>query len=603
MSGTQVETGGRLTQSAEANVAGGYVGVYSTNLYDLTGKSVQIEIAQLPAVTPGSQAYMREEIDAYNGVAIGFSDNTIYAQSQVANVWATLAQFAWPMSPPVRALKLSFEATGWTFWEYSQDGVNFLTLASLPTPFGITALRTVIGTGTWQANAAPGTTQWDNFNIPLILLTLSGTAAGKATIGVTSVTRRRPVSGTSPGVATVSVQLTDRRALVGTSPGLSTAAGAASARRSLVASAAGVAVTTGRFTLSGQSKGTSTASAQTTRLRPLTGTSPGASTAAGATTRRRSLTVASAGSAATNQALTARRLLTGAGAGVAVTTARFTLAGQTVGRATAAGAVSARRSLVVTAPGTSTVVASASRRRPLSATSSGTSTVAVAIGRRRSLSASSPGVSTVAGAVTDKRLIVGVQPALGATSLLGATTAYRRLLGASVASASAVGLLTRVRRFQSVSAAGVATVNGQPGVNKLLTATAAGRTTVAVLVSRYRLIAPVRSDGKTLLVVIIGRKRTILGTTLIPGVAVTAGTTTARRSLSGSPQGSASVSGTIAKYLGMQHVLWEYHGAQFVFPPSPGLHEVIWLPDEHFTLDPNPSEITVPYQAEVEAEV
>jgi len=260
--GSESESGGRLNQTPEANNAATWVGVNSTNAYNLTGKAVQIQVVQNPSAT-GAHTLLREFLDGNNCVSIGWTQGNLYAEQEIAGVWTTLVTIPWPMSPPVRALKLSFETTGWMFWEYSQDGVNFFTLYSRTTPFATTSLTTMIAAGTLVSTAAPGTAQWDNFNIPLALLTLTGTAPGKATT-TASATRRRPVAGSITGLATVSVALTNRRALVGTSPGLGTAAGATTARRSLVAVAAGIAVTTGRFTLSGKAAGTSTADAVAT---------------------------------------------------------------------------------------------------------------------------------------------------------------------------------------------------------------------------------------------------------------------------------------------------------------------------------------------------
>jgi len=221
--------------------------------------------------------------------------------------------------------------------------------------------------------------------------------------------------------------------------------------------------------------------------------------------------------------------------------------------------------------------------------------VTVQVGRRRSLTGTSPGVSTASGLVSDRRLLVGVQPAVGTSTVNELLTAYRRLVAASSGAATCTVILTRVRYILAASVAGYAIAVGQPGKVRLIVATAVGRATISGKATALRSLGPVTAPGQTLVVVIIGRKRTITPLSSVPGVAVTTAKTTARRSLAGSPQGIASVSATISVYLGLQHVLWEYHGAQFVFPPSPGLHEVIWVTeDDHFVLDPNPSELVTP---------
>jgi hypothetical protein len=202
----------------------------------------------------------------------------------------------------------------------------------------------------------------------------------------------------------------------------------------------------------------------------------------------------------------------------------------------------------------------------------------VLLAARRSLLASSAGVAITTGPFTARRSLRATAPGTSSTSIV----------------------LTRVRTFAPVHSDGVATVTGQVGINRFLAVSAAGRATTTVLLTRYRVIQPAVTHGAATVVVTIGRKRTLTPLSAAVGVGFTLGATTARRSLRASPVGAASTSGTIGVYLGLQHVLWEYHGAQFVFPPEPGLHEVIWSTDDDFVLDPNPSLITVPYQAPAE---
>ena len=768
MPGAIAETGGKLTQSPEANVvsAGWWVGVDSTYAYDLTGRSVQVEVAQLPGPT-GTQTIFRQTHDGSNSITIGYRFGLLYAEQQVANVWTTLIEIPWPSAPPVRALRFSFETTGWTYWEYSLGGVNFETLYARPTPFPITALKTMLATGTRESVASPGTAIWDNFNLYLAPLTVDGKSDGKATTSAVA-TRRRPLAATASGLATVTVALTRYRTLLAASAGVSTTTGASRARRSLVGTSAGVAVTTGRFTLSGQSFGrATTTTALIGRRRALgTVTSHGVATVQGgagglvtdrffaaqapteggpetgsydlgmrfqptvagkvtgvalycpvggtdqvvslyhfeggafALKARRTMTVlgtgwqeipfatpadcydddqpwfitrysesasgwsrtyngamsvltspgglmvtqldggygwsaygigltdpyvpifhgddfgldplfavgapggpvqitayrrllgASAGLGTPIEILTARRRLVAASAGVATTNARFTLSGRSEGKATVSVLIGRRRPLLASSAGVATTTAViTARRRIVAASSNGVATTTVQIGRRRPLFALSAGTSTTTALLTRIRRLAGAT--VGQASATGALTAYRRLQATSTGLASVSIAIERLRALYARSD-GVASCAGQPGVVKLLYALGVGRTTMLTKVSaRRRLVGT--SNGQTLMVVLIGRRRTILGVTIIPGRATVAGKTTARRGLFATPQGIASASGTIGVYLGLQHVLWEYHGQQFVFPPSPGLHEVIWDTDaDGFVLDPHESEITAP---------
>jgi Concanavalin A-like lectin/glucanases superfamily len=409
---------------------------------------------------------------------------------------------------------------------------------------------------------------------------LVAASVGSSSVAVT-LQRKRPVAGTSPGVATVTGTTTGRRSLAVASTGTSTVSVALQRIKNLVAGAVGI--------------GTSSGAAS--RRRPLVASSVGLSTATAATTRRRPLVALSAGLSTATAATTAYRRLAGTSVGLSVAYGRMAMSGLAIGRATIAGQVTARRSLVAVTTGVAAVAASPTRIRRLVASSAAASTASGSPSRRRPVLAASAGVASTSALLSNRRLIGGTTTAVGAASVSTLVSAYRRLAPvAAPGVATTVGLITRVRRFQSVSAAGVATVAGQPGKVRLVVGSAAGKTTITGQVTRYRRINPVSaSNGYTLMVAFIGRKRTLTPLTVIVGTSTSNAKTTARRGLFAAPHGVSTASGIVGRYLGMQHVLWEYHGAQFIFPPSPGMHEVIWdEPTDQFVLDPHESEITQP---------
>ena len=471
---------------------------------------------------------------------------------------------------------------------------------------------------------------------------LAASAPGVSTASG-SLKARRSMVATAPGTSTTSIVLQRVKSLVVGAVGVGTASGAATRRRALVASSVGLGVATGPTTRLRPLSGTAPGAASVNVLRPtayrrLFGTSVGLSVAYGrmamsglaigratvtttAITARRRLLATSVGGSTTTEILTVYRRLVATSAGVATeageatarrrlvaaSTGTSTASGQprsirnlsasSTGTGTAAGTTTRRRSVVAASTGVATATGVARRARPVFATSAGVATTTVAIGRRRSLVVASAGVAIATAPLINRVKGVTASPAAGLATINEVLSAYRRLVASTASGTSTVvALVTRVRRFQSVSAAGVATAAGQPGVVKPIVAAAAGKTTVAVLVSRRRRINPISaSNGYTLIVAFIGRKRTILGTTVIVGTSTTSGQPSRRRALFGAVYCQGTASAIIGKYLGMQHVLWEYHGAQFIFPPEPGMHEVIWEESsDQFVLDPHESEITTP---------
>jgi len=265
--GTLAESGGTLNLSAPASPSTGYIGVLSNTAYDYTDRSTRIELVQLPSSTTGSQAYLRLEVDASNAVIFGFGDGNMFAQRQVGGTTTDLRAIAWPAG--TRFLKITFDsATASVFFDYSTDGAAWTQFHVAPTPITITALKTVIGAGTYVAVASPGTARFDNLNlVPIRYRDLAGTSNGTSTVAGAPA-RRRGLVGASNGVATASGTLKRKRSLAGTADG--------------VADASGLLTKTRRRDLAGLAWAASTVSGTPSRRRPLAGVANGVAIAAGA---------------------------------------------------------------------------------------------------------------------------------------------------------------------------------------------------------------------------------------------------------------------------------------------------------------------------------
>jgi hypothetical protein len=188
-------------------------------------------------------------VDANNAVIIGYGDGALFMQHQLAGTTTTVDSEAWPAN--TLALRMVFDnAQNRVWFDTYVIGTGWVNRFYEAIPIATTALRVVIGTGTYQALASPGTTQWESTGVALVV--------------------NRNLTGTSVGSSTSTGATRARRSLTGTSVGLAAAAGASTARRSLVANSAGVALAVGGFAISGLARGVAIADATIIRGRRVT---------------------------------------------------------------------------------------------------------------------------------------------------------------------------------------------------------------------------------------------------------------------------------------------------------------------------------------------
>ena len=175
-----------------------YGGLYSLSNFDLTGRMAVFEIGQTPNYTYGAQAYVRLEADGNNALVFGFDAGNLFVQQVVAAISTNLDTRPWP--GPVRGLRFYFDA-GKVWFDYCLNGSTNLwwPVYSMATPIPITALRLIIGGGTYGTNW-PGDCHWPQVNLPIINYhdLWFPSSAGMATIAAT-VTRKRSLEGIAVG--------------------------------------------------------------------------------------------------------------------------------------------------------------------------------------------------------------------------------------------------------------------------------------------------------------------------------------------------------------------------------------------------------------------
>ena len=208
--GSNLETGGQLRVAAPANSTDqkaihGYI---STATYDMTGKAVQVEIIQRNTVA-AQWSVLRLEIDATRFIEVGCYDvnNNIVAWDGGPGGGSYSTSQQWPVS--ARFIRIECDAdTKNVYIEYSLTGQpgSWVAFSSFsvgrPWPlYDITALKVVLGSGTFVSTPSPGTTIFDSLNVKV--RNLSGAATGTSTAAAPTILRKRGLFATSAGKASV----------------------------------------------------------------------------------------------------------------------------------------------------------------------------------------------------------------------------------------------------------------------------------------------------------------------------------------------------------------------------------------------------------------
>src|SRR5580765_2235388 len=188
--GSQSEGGGYLIQTP-SGVSGQYVGVFSVNTFDLTNTTAQIQVAATPSPVAGVQAYFRLEVDANNGIIMGFSDGNMMCQHQIGGTTTTVYTTSWPIN--TFGLRIVLDNVGGKVWFDSYvAGGPWTNRFSEALPIATTALRVIIGSGCYSTVGTPGSAMWEGVNLPLVRR-ISGTSAGSSTATGPTLGRKRSI--------------------------------------------------------------------------------------------------------------------------------------------------------------------------------------------------------------------------------------------------------------------------------------------------------------------------------------------------------------------------------------------------------------------------
>lgn len=145
----------------------GYAGIYLRypRFFSLIGSSCTFEVRSAGnQQQPATEAYLALESEQgnRNGIFFNINNNTLTAFLTVDGGQSAIASTSY--SPgKVRYLRLR-EATGTTYWEYS-DGGAYQTLVTRPNPIRLNGVGISIGAGTYAGEMSTSVVIYDNINV------------------------------------------------------------------------------------------------------------------------------------------------------------------------------------------------------------------------------------------------------------------------------------------------------------------------------------------------------------------------------------------------------------------------------------------------------
>jgi hypothetical protein len=159
------ESGQRLQITLPANTAV-YNGVSSNSTYDLTGKIVQVEVAQTVSQAGWCENFIQVMLDANNYylIEVGYS-GTLLFRSMVGGVNDQTVVSYEPSAFPYSRIRHDQAANTINF-ETSSNGTVWTTRKTVMAGFSLTALRFYLYAGAWgTGNGSPGAAKFDNFKL------------------------------------------------------------------------------------------------------------------------------------------------------------------------------------------------------------------------------------------------------------------------------------------------------------------------------------------------------------------------------------------------------------------------------------------------------
>ena len=145
-------------------VGGSYEGIISQKRFILTSSSVSAKV-----VNAGNQSYTSLEVypvycklDDNNVVFFRIDNNTVRACKLVSSSFTSLATVAYSLA--IKFFRIR-EASGTTYWDYSENGTDWTNLTSAENPIAVVNLQFQLMVGTWQEEAGTTTVIFDDVNV------------------------------------------------------------------------------------------------------------------------------------------------------------------------------------------------------------------------------------------------------------------------------------------------------------------------------------------------------------------------------------------------------------------------------------------------------
>lgn len=168
---TIAETGQQTNVTLLGSTSGNnYIGRISVSAYDLTGDRCFVKGPTVPVATSGAEMHYALFLDANNSIRCITDGPTFHVRTIVAGTPTDVLTN--PYDPTLYTW-LSFTESGGTTTAWGAPATasnppilgDWISISSFANPFAITALKAVIGGGTYTSVATPGNAIFDGFNV------------------------------------------------------------------------------------------------------------------------------------------------------------------------------------------------------------------------------------------------------------------------------------------------------------------------------------------------------------------------------------------------------------------------------------------------------
>jgi RHS repeat-associated protein len=182
-----IEQSQQLQITLAPNTAG-YNGVDSLSTYDLTGRMVQVEVAQGVSQAGWVENFLSLDLDANNSFLIDVGSSSLVFRSRVNGVNDQTVLSYSPTSHRHWRIRHD-QSTNTINFETSADAAVWTTCKTVTPGFALTSLRLRLGAGAWgTGNGSPGAAKYDNFK-------LLASTAGSSSVTVANFGFETPVVG------------------------------------------------------------------------------------------------------------------------------------------------------------------------------------------------------------------------------------------------------------------------------------------------------------------------------------------------------------------------------------------------------------------------